>query len=227
MAKLRIPERHQKGLSELLALPDSAFKALTAALNAQTPGVRLISQISAAISLSNVDIDKGSLEDIASAIVSLHLVRASDDKELNEFVEDVIEAIAFLKIQLDTQVETARQRLRAVLDVDPLVRSAKAYVVLTDHQRTLHSAKVFTDIRYAFQLDAEREPYGAVIVHTLKLSYHEGSNHKEFFVALDDNDLTSLMQTILRARKKAGALRLRLAKEQVSYLGVEEIINEG
>jgi len=38
----------------------------------------------------------------------------------------------------------------------------------------------------------EKPPLGAVITHTLKLICHVPSGHKEFYIALDSNDLVEL-----------------------------------
>jgi hypothetical protein len=65
----------------------------------------------------------------------------------------------------------------------------------------------------------DEEPYGAVIVHLLKLSYHEDGDHKEFFVALDDADLKHLKEVIERAERKAKTLRGKLKAGATMYLG--------
>jgi hypothetical protein len=47
-----------------------------------------------------------------------------------------------------------------------------------------------------------------VVLHTLKLVYHEGpKRHEEFFVALDGDDLRTLRKLIDRAEAKAETLR--------------------
>jgi hypothetical protein len=72
------------------------------------------------------------------------------------------------------------------------------------------TAKILTDVRYAFQADPEQRPYGAVIIHTLKLSYHEQGEHKDFLVALDDEDIPILKGILNRAEAKAKVLRKQL-----------------
>ena len=72
-----------------------------------------------------------------------------------------------------------------------------------DRERSMLTAKILTDLRYAFKHDVEQEPYGAVVMHTLKLSYHEEGEHREFLLALDDEDIRSLrsiLQIELRPR---------------------------
>jgi hypothetical protein len=96
---------------------------------------------------------------------------------------------------------------------------SKALTIFTDYQRTLHGANILTDMRYVFRSEPEQEPYGAVIAHLLKLSYHEDGGHKEFFVTMDDRDITRLKAVLERAKAKAATLRRKLDVSQTMYLG--------
>lgn len=106
--------------------------------------------------------------------------------------------------------------------LNPLARAAKALVVSTDHQRLFSDVKILTDIRYAFRPSPEAEPYGATIIHILRIHHHENTEHKNFFVALDDSDLATLIKVAERAQLKAKRLRADLSKAGVRYLGKEE-----
>jgi hypothetical protein len=65
----------------------------------------------------------------------------------------------------------------------------------------------------------EGKPYGAVVIHTLKLSYHEEGDHKDFLVALDDDDIKALRAVLDRAEAKARFLRKQLKDTHVDDLG--------
>ena len=52
-------------------------------------------------------------------------------------------------------------------------------------------------------------PNAAVVVHTLKLMYHSGDEHDEFFIALDINDVRELRELLNRAEKKDQVLQAR------------------
>ncbi len=90
----------------------------------------------------------------------------------------------------------------------------------------MHASKILSDLRYVFKSDPEEEPYGAVIVHLLKLTYHEDTEHKEFFVAMDDGDLRHLKEVIERAEKKARTLRRKLDAAATIFLGAPEQAKE-
>lgn len=150
-------------------------------------------------------------------MTTLHLLRASkEDVALDEFVSDVAQAIE----SFDTigKSDESRRRLRELFDVKTLAISAKAFTIFLDQERTLYAAKILTDIRYAFQPDPTAVPYGAVILHTLKLSYHHEGDHKEILVGLDDDDLKTLRAVVDRAEAKAGVLRTQLDTAHVADL---------
>ena len=75
-----------------------------------------------------------------------------------------------------------------------------------------------SDIRPVFA-GSPGDTAGALIIHNLNISYHNGSRHKEFYVALDSDELDELKQVIERAQKKAVSLKLLLKKSSTPYLG--------
>jgi len=213
--RLNIPPRNREGISKLLSLDAVLFDQFVTALEAQTAGVKLISQLSSSISLPNIN--QEDLEKILSAVSALYLVRSSTDVSLESFVADVSEALQ--PFDAAAKSDRSRDRLRRALSVNALDTSAKAITLLTDHERTLHAAKILTDIRYAFQSDPSLDPYGAVIVHVLKLTYHEEDRHKDFYVAMDGADVANLKAILDRAEAKANTLRQKLQSAGITYLG--------
>jgi hypothetical protein len=173
------------------------------------------------VRLSGIEIqglENTDIEDILDVISLLFRVWAlAGDKTIEAFVEEVSEAIATFN-SIGQSPET-KERIHKILAIESLASLSKARAVLTDNQCDFYDAKVLTDIRYAFRPDANAEPYGAVIVHLLKLGYHEEGDHKSFSLALDDTDLKRLREVIDRAEIKAKRLRRDLQITQVHYFG--------
>ena len=218
MARLYIPERNREGISKLFSLDAHTFDKLLTALNSQPPTVNFISEPSSKINIPNVT--SSDAEKVLSAIVSLHLARASRDTSSDEFVEQASQAI--VTFDPAGQQDTSKQRLLKIVNVRSLIVSAKAFTVLMDRERTMFTAKILTDLRYAFQPDPEQKPYGAVVIHTLKLSYHEEGNHKDFLVALDDKDIAALKVVLDRAETKA-----RILRNQLESIGLADLSDGG
>jgi hypothetical protein len=215
VAKLNIPQRSREGLSKLLSLHAGLFDGLVVTLERQSPSVKIIINPSAVITVPGID--KADLEKILRAVSALYMVHSSEDVPLDTFVRDVSEAIE--GFDAEAQSEQSKGRLRRILGVDSLASSSKALTLLTDQERTLHGVKILTDVRHAFQADPEKEPYGAVIVNVLKLTYHESDQHKDFYVALDGDDLASLRTALDRAEVKIKTLRGKLDAAGIAYLG--------
>jgi hypothetical protein len=216
VAKLTIPQRNRDGLSKLLALPSEAFDQFVASLEAQPANVELPSRLLDVISVAGVP--KTDLDRIVTAVIALCLVRWSGEISLDSFVQEITGAIeSFDPIGGS---EESKRRLHRILSVEPLMIASKALTIVSDYQRTLHTTKILTDVRYIFRSNPEQEPYGAVIVHLLKLTYHEDTGHREFFVAMDDNDLAHLKAVLERAEEKAITLRRKLDAQATAYLGV-------
>lgn len=223
MARLNIPERNRDALTRLLTLRADQFDQLIAGLQAQPATLDLPSRLTRTIAIAEVS--KADLDQITSAVLSLCLVRWLHNVSLDTFVKDVSEAIQSFN-PLGGSDESTR-RLRKIFNVEPLTIASKALTIFTDYQRTLHGAKVLTDVRYVFRSEPEQEPYGAVIAHLLKLSYHEDGDHKEFFVAMDGADVTRLKAVLKRAEAKAKTLRRKLDVAQTTYLGSTDENEEG
>jgi hypothetical protein len=213
--KLNVPDRQRTAIRALLDMEQPLFSELLTLLRGGTASIELLSELPSSIKISNLSSIEA--ERIGSAISSLYLVRASRDVSIDAFIDDVVEAVA--SFEPKAELPESRQRFKNILDIEPLTISAKAYLVISNHQRTLHGLKILSDVRFAFQSDPEAEPYGAVIVHTMRVSYHEDDNHKEFYVALDDNDLVDLRKALDRAEAKSRLLLRKLELTGVPYLG--------
>ena len=212
MPRLVIPERHRTPMTHIFSLPEAQFAELVSALQQFTPK----SDRTGLADLSVPSIEKKQLSGILRATSALYGIWAAvADKTPDEFAEDVLSSA--LLLGLTDNALLARNRVRQLLDSPSLLRASKAESVLTDHQRIFENAKVLSDIRFAFQPDPEAEPYGAVLVHVLKLTYHEDGDHKEFYVALDGEDLESVKKAVDRARSKTKNLLKKLSDAQVPY----------
>ena len=219
MARLNVPTRYRKGVSALLALDRAAFDEFVALLKSQAEAAEQ------PLELTDIFIrglEKTASRDILSAIMSLYRAWAetADFTIVDTFVNELAKAIT----TFDTVGESreSKERLLKILAVEPLIASSRAGSVLEDNERDFYEVRILTDIRYAFRPNPKDEPYGAVVVHMLKLTYHEALDHKSFFIALDGEDLKKLRSAIDRAEAKEEHYRLQLEASQIHYFGKSE-----
>lgn len=226
MAELRIPPEYQRGFVVMRHLDEEQVQKLISALEGESPTVNRAALRSRV--MSNVGtIARGDLDLVMDTLVSLYTIRESLEMQQPDFADAVCEAmdesgVEELGFEDDEDRELFKARLLRLLGVDPLDMSAKASDLLQEHEHTVHGPmRVLTDIRPIFGTDPERDPEGAVITHTLKISYHEGRRVREFFLALDPEQVNELIGVLQRAELKAESLKRMLAGTPVPYIDGE------
>jgi hypothetical protein len=215
-----IPPDEQVGLDRLAGLTDEQVAALRAAL-ADAP-----------VALSREGFLKGirPVEDLAPedqekivwALTYLSGYLATGNYDLREFVSDVSTALVEQEVISTSTSERVETVLLQLLEIDSLRLRAKAVDLQVDHALGFQNARVFTDVRPVFANDAPTEVAGILVFHTLKITYFEDEDTREFFISLDDRDLAVLRGALDRAETKANTLRQLFADRlQMKDFGAE------
>jgi len=222
---LRIPEEYRRGFAKLIALEDDPFRELLAAFEKQNPMLYPF-EFAERVSSSVSSIPAEDIETIVETLVSLYELRPSVDTEVLEFVELLVEALERSEVEHlqlpKEQRDGFKDRLIQLLDVTALDATSKALNVLLEHEHTLHSARIMTDLRPIFGPNTEDPPEAMLINHMLKLSYHDESEAtKEFYIALDTEAVSKLIETLERATSKAQSLKQLLKSTGVPYIDTD------
>lgn len=217
---LTIPEDEQPRLLRLATLEDAAFDELMDALSAAPLKFRTNELVQAVTPLAGKHL---SPEDAKAAVETLRemaMFRAMAEVDLDEFVKDVLggmQAALSEKFTDGARVKLA-ERLSKLLSLQSISAPSKARSLLIDHAQYLCRARIFTDVRPVFGSDVEQTPATALVVHTLKLSYHQGSSVRDFFVVLDRRDLDELSDLLDRAKRKENSLQAMLGSAGIEPL---------
>jgi hypothetical protein len=206
--KLKIPERYVSPLAEFLRLTPGDLRAFMAALREQRP---TLGEASLAHSLeARLSMGGTKVQELVRLLASLYVVQEQRGEDVGDFVAE-LRAAAERSGKPDLQIGdwTAYQEaLIEALSADTaLAVAAKASGVMNDHARVYCHSRILTDLRPIFESNIEHSPAAVVAVHTLKIVYHEGGEHKEFFVAMDRLDAMELSAHLERAFKKEDALK--------------------
>lgn len=221
LAKLRIPERYQPGLSAIRTLDDESVRAIRAALehpleattdDRQPAEVPRDPDALAVTALRSVPIKGLDFKRIAEALVGLYGARSTQDDPAEEFADSVCDAMEALQSEEfrlpHVEREQFRQKLITLLGAEIFGIVSKVHDLATEDERRFCSARIMTDLRPVFGATVQDGPRAMVVIHLLKLAYHEGdARHHHFYVALDDKDLQALKKTIERAEAKARTLK--------------------
>jgi hypothetical protein len=218
MARVNVPEQYFEGIAKILSLADEVFQELLGVF-AKLP-VKLYPKGLLAKAISGVrGVPPDSTGIITNAVLSLCMNRARSDKNTLDYVSEVTQSIEesgskTLRLSTETK-EVLRSRFAKILDVKPLAVSAKATSILFEYERSFSSARILTDIRPVFDAKADSPPDAAIVVHTLSIHYHQ-DGHKEFFVAMDDEDVQMLLDALERAKVKAKSLKQTLVSAKIT-----------
>jgi hypothetical protein len=210
MPKLIIPREYRAGLSQVKKLSPDDVAGIRAALD-KTP-IGLGPETSATDVLKSYTVAGGDAKQIGNAIGSLYGLRSRTESSLEEFINDIANAMEGVSEPELRLLPTERQRftenLSALLGATVFSLNAKVFDLATDDERTFCSARILTDLRPVFGPRIEDGPQGMIVVHLLKLGYHQGAErHKQFFVSLDGNDVRELKKILERAESKTAALK--------------------
>lgn len=231
MAKLNIPEGYRLGVSKIRTLNEQDARGIRKALDSvrgvRTPGEPTTTiqpedaALSAVTSVSKEN--QADLKKIAEALVALYGVKSVKEISVDEFADDVCDAMESLADQ-DLRLPHAeraefKNKLLILLGSEVLGLASKAHDLATEDERMFCQARIITDLRPVFGPTIEDGPKAMVVVHLLKLAYHQGSEkHQQFYVSLDADDLQTMKKLIDRAQAKAKSLKSTI--KDIRLLGV-------
>jgi hypothetical protein len=223
-SSLTIPEDYEEGYAKLIALDESAMGRFIAALQGAPMVLQPIDLASTVAERLEGSIKDDDVFEIILALVSLYPVE--DDFENNDqLAEAICEAIIegdSEKLSLPEEGrERFKQRLIKLLDIDSVRVASKANGLLHDYERVICNARVLTDIRPVFGVSPEGPPKAALIVHMLKINYHDAEGLKEFYVAMDSDEMDQLMYVLDRADAKSKSLRAVLDAAKLPHVDSE------
>jgi hypothetical protein len=217
--KLRIPDAYASSLAEFLRLSPEELAAFLGALRDEKPTLResdLARSIEGRLSLGGTKV-----REIVRLLASLYVAQDQTEEEVGDFVVALRSAAESSgKDDLQPADWTAYQNaiIEALSSDTALAVAAKAADVMNDHAKVYCHARILTDLRPIFESNVEQAPAALVIIHTLKIVYHEEGEHKEFFVALDSNDVLQLADLLDRAFKKEDSLKALCAAKEITFL---------
>lgn len=124
----------------------------------------------------------------------------------------------------DEDLARLQSRVTSLMGEETSIALAyKAVLVRNDHKNVFYSARLYTDIRPIFKglhLESQGSIAGYALIHNLKISFNDIEGRKEFFVALDSEDLELLKDEVQRAIEKE--LVLEKFMNSTNILNIED-----
>jgi hypothetical protein len=206
---LNLTPTTRSGLSLVRDMPDGTLNLLLVELERSPDSIPSLPGLS-----------PGDAELVKESLDAMYAVRAYHDVELEEFVGDISDAFKFNKELPPEKEPDFRQRLLRILDIAPLRVTAKAILLHGEYERDFCTARILTDIRPIYDNGVKGPPSGAIIMHTLKLTYHEGASGElsEMYLAMGSDDIVELQRVLMRAIDKVTGLRGVLEAGKIRYI---------
>ncbi len=217
----RVPEIFKQPLGKLLNLPEPDAVALEAVIEHAPP--TLLARDLAKMIAAKTPMEFRDAEQFTKLLVSLYSVREKSEEPIPNFVELVCQSaqetgLAELSRE-NASWERFKERLARLLSFSgSLGVASKAHDVMTEHQHVFCDMRILTDARPVFNPDPKDQPAAVVIVHQLKIVYHEGITRKEFYVAMDSDDIRTMKKMLDRATTKEESLRALIGITKVPVL---------
>jgi len=208
---LRIPKEAESGFAKLLSLDERGFQELQSALE-KSPLISNIEKLSSKLISTIESIPESDARDILDSIFPLYILKLDTELSSSDFAEDIIQAAKkSAEIGLNTGSRgQLKDRLIRLLDVKAIGTALKAMSLFYEHERTFQNARILTDIRPVFGQSPQDPATAAVIVHTLRIRFAEGREFKEFFIAMDGEDVQNMINVLERAKAKADSLKISI-----------------
>ena len=162
--------------------------------------------------------DRAQAHSLVRAATGLYWTSRSQGTDARKVATSVRRAAERLPDVEELNWDSFEQALSRLIAL-PLVRfETKALELKYDYARILREAHIVTDVRPIFD-DSGDEIDGAVISHTLRLTISSAEGDSDMSIALDKNDIDSLMAQCVRALKKA-----TIAREFMADKGIPTVV---
>lgn len=204
-----IPLPFRSGFAKIRKLAPVELDSLVAALEA-APRSGGLKELASAVVRQMPALGRDDVAEILRTLFSLSVLVTDEETPLAENIARLTAAMQAtgspdLALSAEEQVEFER-RLQRLLLLKTVVLLSKVRRLELDYPKTFHDAMILTDLRPVFE-KPEDAPVACTISHTLKITYHEDGDHKEFHVVLDSGDLEMIKKAILRAEAKTSSVK--------------------
>jgi len=222
---LNVPRQYEEGIAKIRDLGSESVRELVSAL-LRIPPTFNEDRLSSAVARMVDTIAATDVEDIVPALLSLYSYQDYSRLEVSDIVEGVAQTMVERgsgSLALDEEKRGSfEEHLTQLLSLDPLRLTVRAGRLSLENEHTLQDVRILTDVRAAFDPDDPKAPpLGAVILHTLKISYRGDNTYKDFFVALDADGVNRLLGELERANDKAESLKSVLSAAELPYIDAE------
>ena len=219
---LRLPPGWLATLRWLVEVDQADFETLGRALRARGTSVPRTVQLWAdQVEGGSRELAKG----LVFAVTSLKQTQTTNGHSIPE-MHSGLRTVQLQDGEAPLDRDLMADRLVAMLQWPVVEDHARAVDLIRAKEDPLWDSRILTDVRPIFSEGTDPEATGWLVLHTLQLTYWNGSTHSEFFVSLDHDELDRLGRAIDRARKKEDQAALVMSKTELPRVETEIGVDE-
>jgi hypothetical protein len=210
---IKIPDRYKPGLSVLGRMPEADFDLIFTSLKTPPVPSKGQKELTAWLSSEAKAVSPSDLKGMVDSLASLYRLRTRSETKPEALANDVADAALKDGYFHGISTDVFKDRLVRLLGLDSLnLVDAKAKELQLEAERTFCDTRIVTDLRPVFGGNVAGSPEAMIIVHTLKIGYHDAGDqkHKEIYFALDADDIAKLAEVLKRAQEKTRVLRAKM-----------------
>lgn len=239
MAILRLPESVLETLKKVFELSGDVFETLIKGLENIGYDLVLDEGQKSLESFVTTKIDAETLQLIFYMLYGFSKERIDEQVPIKQLCDDILKVIrddSRFNIAPNNESEKSSKsiidesRLLRILSIDAITRFVKARRLLVSNGKSFKKAELFTDLRSVFAPETN-SLLGGVIVHNLRILYQEQlvdgieeARKKDIYIALDTNDIDTMINMLNRAKEKATIIKEKIGNSEfpILYVGSDE-----
>ncbi len=224
---LKIPEQFKSAIEFFLNTDDDVIDVIVSVLRDFPPTVEnLVYKIADKI-VQTQKLDRRTALNIVVTLISLRQLyktqNLSNDAIVASLSKSIEQDAEFAGFSKPEQIERFKRRLFSLLNALENIAFSldildKASDLLIEYERIFSDSRIVTDIRPVFDSKTEKRVEAVILIHTLRIQYKDAEGTKEFYVALDSEDLDNLHEQIIIAIDNRDALGTVLKKAEIECI---------
>jgi len=218
MPTLRIPNSELVVVRTIADLEESIFVAFVKAIE-ETDTKYLAVDFSETLAPKIPALKVSQMKPILRTALSLYNIMTSRNRSPEELGNDLKETIEITDPNIfpHDKASILRDRIQKLLSIGKVMAlAAKTLDVMTDQDKIFCAVKVLSDIRPVFQ-DSTDAVSAAVVIHNLRIGYHQDGEHREFSVAMSLEDVRKVKEAMERAERKSYTLKAFVQNSGITY----------
>jgi len=164
--------------------------------------------------ISTCDVDNSFSTTLLQFIFSLKVTQLNLDIKDDDLIENVLDNLLAVFPELDNTDGVIKNTIIDLITIDNfnLKILSKSLNTINENDNVYLNSKIINDIR-PILLDGKIG--GVMLYHSLKLTFIENDDSKDFYVALDTKDLEKLYKTIGKSLEEVTLLKEKFSSDLI------------